>query len=390
MGYTFSNLHIRKGGRFDEAAAADYFRARFREQGYLPAAAPEDADVTLYVASLPDSGWISVYTDAFDLFDPSAIPGVAAPLSRAAEADVLIIAGFDSDYLFLNLIRASDRTDAWAHVGRSRGLGIRRLQNLRAWSRHVSDPAAFRACLKRRYICVEEVLEPLAPILSLPYAQSMASAEQPEPPEGELPLRRFFFTLPADRRGAPAEPPRLTQVCRENMPCRAEMPAIVSAVNRGGASRGLMVVFTGPYVETEEITFSEVQLLYGADPSTGTDIMLEKRRLSDGTWAYCGTLPAFRIPERVDPRLPLLRLAREELKRGFTLRFIPHGNPRKMLDIAVRLVPLCAPEGQTCWCVWSEAGSKAAYIEQYNRHLRTSHLPPEHFPPLDPEAYDLD
>ena len=160
----------------------------------------------------------------------------------------------------------------------------------------------------------------------------MASAEQPEPPEGELPLRMFFFALPDNRRGTPDEPPRLTLTDRNILPCTAENDACVMAVNRGGASMGLTVVFTGSYVEREEITFSEVQLEYQFDTRRGTrkilPVALEKRRLPDGTWAYYGELPGFRIPEKIDDRLPFMKQMREEERRGFLLRFTPHGNPR--------------------------------------------------------------
>ena len=67
------------------------------------------------------------------------------------------------------------------------------------------------------------------------------------------------------------------------------------------------------------------------------------------------------------------------------MRFVPHGNHRKILDITVVLVPDKNPEGQTGWNVWHGWGSKKAFIEHYNaiwdeRRARSSN--PDTLPPI--------
>jgi hypothetical protein len=69
---------------------------------------------------------------------------------------------------------------------------------------------------------------------------------------------------------------------------------------------------------------------------------------------------------------------RAEHEHSIIVRFVPHGTPRKILDIAVVLVPDKNPQGQTSWLVWGQFGSKQAYIQHHNRtwskRPETAHL----------------
>lgn len=114
-------------------------------------------------------------------------------------------------------------------------------------------------------------------------------------------------------------------------------------------------------------------------------------QLPDGQWAYYHHDPGLRIPPRVDERLPPSKQFWTALERGFTVRFVPHGNPRKILDITVVLVPDQNPEGLYGWNVWKEWGSKEAFIKQFNRIWDGPRVsgPPEAFPPILREE-DLD
>lgn len=107
-------------------------------------------------------------------------------------------------------------------------------------------------------------------------------------------------------------------------------------------------------------------------------------QLPDGQWAYYPHDPGLRIPPRVDERLPPSKQLEVVYERSITVRFVPHGNPRKILDITVVLVPDQNPEGLFGWNVWKEWGSKKAFIKQFNRiwdRPRASG-PPEIFPPI--------
>lgn len=151
-------------------------------------------------------------------------------------------------------------------------------------------------------------------------------------------------------------------------PCWLEESHWVAASNVGGESRGISVYFVGPYVEHDEITFSDIWLNKGTNfEPPKKPIELKKVQLADGQWAYWYHDPGFRIPPKVDERLPEMKKARLMMDREIIFRFIPHGNPRKVLDIAVVFVPDKNPAGQVGWVVWQYSGSKDAYIEERNR-----------------------
>ena len=95
-------------------------------------------------------------------------------------------------------------------------------------------------------------------------------------------------------------------------------------------------------------------------------IELKKVQLSDGQWAYYYHDPGYKIPSKVDERLPMMKRMRLESEHSIIIRFVPHGNPRKILDITVVLVPDKNPQGQTGWNVWHQFGSKEAFIKFHN------------------------
>lgn len=165
--------------------------------------------------------------------------------------------------------------------------------------------------------------------------------------------------------------PKLKQRSYSLTPCYIGEPSVVSGVNVGGASKGLSVYFIGSYVEHEEITLSDVCFVEFRDGETfSVPFELNKVQLSDGQWAYYYHNPDYEIPPKVGKKLSPLKKQRIEQEREIAVRFVPHGNPRKILDITVALVPDKNIQGQTVWNVWHRSGSKSAYIEEHNKTWR--------------------
>lgn len=367
MGSWFSNLHIRKNHTITETAVAEYIREIMRNQQYLPAESEDEADGAFAIVTDDQSQWYSVYSDLFSFDEPKQFTDYAIPMSGTLNTDILGISCFDSDYLYLNLIDAAAKVNAWAGVGSAAGLGIRKRTNLSAWKNKVSDFAGFKESVKKRFDFAEEVLAEIEHCIHLPQEHSAASYEY----LADLGLHKkaqfLYFRLPETAKTQ--DPTKLFQRTASLMPCFLDKPSIVEAINEGGASKGLSVYFVGPYVENEEITFSDVCFVtWKNNQAQSVPFELQKVRLPDGQWAYHYHDPGFRILPKVDDRLPASKRMRAESERSIVVRFIPHGNPRKILDITVVLVPDRNPEGQTGWNVWHSSGSKAKYIERYNRN----------------------
>lgn len=367
MGSWFSNLHVRKKEGISQNSVMEYIREWMSAQHYELSATESEADAAFAIVSDASSQWYCVYSDLFSFENPKQFADIANPLSGAFGSDVLGISCFDSDYLYLNLINADGDVNAWAGVGSAMGLGIRRRSSLSAWKTKVEDFPTFKAAVKKEYVFAEEVLAELEPCLCLPQELSSACLETLEKDAAYL-----YFKLPEVLKTQ--ELPKFVQSTYSQMPCFVDKPSIVTVCNIGGASKGLSVFFLGPYVEQETLTFSEVSfVMHGrgnrAETKT-TPITLEKRQLRDGQWAYYYHEPTFRIPPKVDERLPRNKQMQQSSEREIVLRFVPQGDARKVLDVTVVVMPDQNPEGLTTWNVWQTYGSKERYIEEYNSGWR--------------------
>lgn len=338
MGSWFSNMHIRKNDTISVKTICEYITEMMTAQQYLPAESETDADVAFAIVSNEDAQWFSVYSDMFSFDKPVFFENYAIPASNKFGVDVLGIACFDSDYLYLNLINAEEKVNAWAGIGRATGLGFVRRTNLGAWKKKVQDFPRFKESIRIKHIFAEEALMEIEQCIQLPHNQSFASFEYLKDVGLQNTATYLCFKLPENMRTQ--ELPKLEQRTGSLMPCYLNKPSTVSGLNVGGESKGVSVYFIGPYVEHDEITFSDVCFVkWKNNQVESVPFELKKVQLSDGQWAYHYHDPGYRIPPMMDDRLPMSKRMRVEHERSITVRFVPHGNPRKILDITVVLVP---------------------------------------------------
>lgn len=365
MGSWFSNLHIRKNSTITEIAVAEYIREIMTAKQYLPVASEDEADGAFAIMTNNKSQWYSVYSDLFSFDEPKLFTDYATPMSKELKTDILGISCFDSDFLYLNLIDAENKIDAWASTGSATGLGIRKRTNLTAWKNKVSDFGGFKESIRKKFVFAEEVLAAVEHCIQLPQEYGVASYEY----LSDLGLNEeavvLYFKLPEAMKTQDA--PKLVLRTASLMPCFLDKPSTVSGINVGGASKGLSVYFVGPYVEDEEITFSDVCFVKWKNNQTESiPFELKKIQMSDGQWAYYYNNPGYKIMPKVDEQLPMMKRMRVENEHSIIVRFVPHGNPRKILDITVVLVPDKNLQGQTGWNVWHQFGSKKAFIQFHN------------------------
>lgn len=371
MGSWFSNLHIRKRNSINVTRIADYIGKAMAEKQYMLATSKDEADGAFAIVSDEKSDWYSVYSDLFSFDEPKQFVDYATPISDELKTDILGISCFDSDFLYLNLIDAENNVDAWAGVGSAAGLGIRKRTNLSAWKNKVCDFEAFKESLKKEYVFAEEVLAEIEHCICLPQNNGAASYEYLFDYDLSKRATYLYFKLPEVAKTQDA--PKLVQYMASGMPCFLEKPSIVSAINVGGASKGLSVYFVGPYVENEEITFSDVCFVkWKNNQAESVPFELKKVQLPDGQWAYFYHDPGYKIMPKMDDRIPIAKRMRKQSEHSIVVRFVPHGNPQKILDITVVIVPDKYPQGQTGWNVWHEFGSKKAYIQHHNNSWRKS------------------
>lgn len=362
MGSWFSNLHIRKSEEVSKEAICNCVKNSLAKQGYTSVENMQEADVTVAVVEPQNSQWISICSEIFAHDDPDSCKAVATPLSSQLLTDVLGIACFDSDYLYLNLINADENADAWVGIGAGKELGISRRNNLTAWKKKIVDYLAFSAAVKSEYICADEFLAAVECSLGLPAEQGGASLDCLQDTLLQREATLLYFQ---QKQGVRHARPQL-QVCylRYAVPCFDGRENSVSFLNLGDEFCGLSVYFLGPYVQHEEITFSHVKIERFRQPSI--DMELKKIQLSDGQWAYCCHDPEILIPPGVPKRMKKEKRYQLEMERMRKISFIPHGNPRRMLDVTIVIVPDGNPDNQAKWNVWQQYGSKEAFIKHYN------------------------
>lgn len=174
--------------------------------------------------------------------------------------------------------------------------------------------------------------------------------------------------------------------------CNPGEKKAVLAYNLGGEGKGLSILFTGDYVESGEISFTDTVFIYsdGKDKRIETPITLEKIRLDGGSTALRYRNDDFVISSHKTPTL-------KESEECFGIGFVPQGNKRKFLDINVVIAPNDNfSDGQCSWRVWANYSSKKEYLEKNNETILKDVVAfgiPREFVEnslLNPEEYDLD
>ncbi len=385
MGSWFTNAHIRKNDRIGVESLREYLCALMIERQFEWTVSEEDADGVLAFLDDPNGKWISLYSDLLTFEDPEEFANFARPLSEKFSTDVLGMACFDSDYAYMNLINIEQQLDAWAAAGSAAGLGIKRRTGITPWKSKVTDFDVFKKTVQTKYVCAEEMLFEAAPLLELPQIRCAADYEHLQELGLEPSAVKLYFKHPQSQRNE--EPVQFRWQTYSMMPCEENRFTVLSACNYGGKSKGFSVYFLGSYVEKDEITFEKVELIQENNGRfSGTPLPCEKIQLQDGRWAYRYHAKNYPIPQKVDENLPHRQYYESLNKRRIAVRFIPKGDPRKMLDVIAVFVPDQNRQGQCWWNVWMmHYESKEEFIEEYNKRYEKI---PIDFKPLRREDFD--
>lgn len=367
MGMTFSNLYIKKNDNYNLENLKDWLTKDMAKQGYTAVENAKDSEISMLIYAPSDSSWISLASDSFMLYSASDIKKTAKPISKAFETDVLTASCMDSDFLLLHLLNAADHTDAWAKIGSLYGMETGKPVHISAWEKKVPDIFQFSKIIKTHYTFAEEALYELADkaFAMLPeqcclYVNDTLRLEQTA-------LTRLYFALPETSQ---TEPPRIEIPMYGLMPCKIGESSCVFAVNKGGASKGISIAFTGDFIENDDLTFENItfESNYGSDDRKIISIQPEKVRQKGGGYMLYWEDPDFPIPPKANPKLPISQIQKLEFEREFGVRFTVQGNPRRLLDVTVFIMPLdkTDPASSACWYVWRYSGSKEQFIKDHN------------------------
>ena len=383
MGMSFSNIHIKKNENYDIDKIKKMLLKYMEKKGYKQLDDEENADVVTAIFVPEQSEWVTIGSDMFEFKNSTDTKNISEPFSNMFKTDVLTVSCIDSDYLMMNLINVSDNTDAWINVGSLYGMKMPRRTGYNAWKNKVNNFEIFKNIMKSEHIFAEEALYESCELLGMLSEQVVFSSDFVEG-RANCKVEKLYFSLPESYE---KEPTKLVINLYEGMPCRIGKSTPVFVVNRGGKSKGVAVIFTGDYIENDELTFVDVTFEsdYGSEKRKIVPIKLEKVELNDGGYAYYWEDKNFQIPPKVNPELPWSRYDKMEFERQFGVRFTPQGDSRKVLDVKVYIIPLEYYDGKysACWYVWKFFKSKSEFIEHFNNRWNgTSDV-------LNPDDYDL-
>lgn len=374
MGSTFSNLHIGKNEKFNLKELEKFFTETMTKKGYK-VVGKEDAEVAAAIYCPEESRWVSVACEDFSFSDSVQTREIAAPLSEAFSADVITVYCCDSDFMFLNLINTQKNKDGWINVGRPYG-NVPRRNSFKPWEETAGDPETLKAIMKSDNVFAEDAWYTAGErLFGISGEQCGLTADYTGNLKEES-LVMLYFALPDNE--IKKEPSKLEILSFDLMPCKIGESKCVFAVNRGGVSTGIAVEFFGEFTENDEITFEDVTFVSDIRRDwKETPITLKKVYGTKGEVIWYWEDRSFKIPPRVNPDLPWSKKMDMEFNREFGVRFTPKGNPRKVLDIKVAIIPLKCFNGQNAalWYVWKGYSDKKAFIEYNHEHCKKALIP---------------
>ena len=155
-------------------------------------------------------------------------------------------------------------------------------------------------------------------------------------------------------------------------PCTVEGPNVISYLNVGGASKGILVIFSGNGIENDDVVISNGFLqtkntTSAAEPDVPPFHLASfdlKKVNHSGEWVWEGMIPDFEIPEKVPDNLGPKKTDDESWARCFSIRFDVSGDKRKFLDIRLSVSPIENPAGECTWYCWFMNSSKREYLEE--------------------------
>lgn len=273
-----------------------------REKGFERTADITAADETVILCEVNGGKWLTVSSG---LFETQADSSVLSELSKELNTDVMSISCFDSDCLNMNLINAADTTDAWVNVGRFEY--EERESNYPEWKNKVSDLDKFVEVTQGDYVFAEDVLNHIEELMELPCVQSGLFADYPPESDENVTVTILGFFAAQSENTAP---PKLSIAFPSSMPAIPGEQEFFKIINKGGASKGLGIVFVGSYIENDEITFTDCKLVFNSSSIPSIPVELQKIKNADGSCILYWRDEEFVIP----PRLPRIFPMTENLR----------------------------------------------------------------------------
>ncbi len=366
MGKRFSVLLLRK------------FRTNYRQtprqldrlmeyEGYTVQTDSIHAEVNLALYRMDGRRW-QIITG-----DPAVLERYAEILAIKNRSEALLVTGTEDDRIRYALFDPLNREMAHARAGRVEDDSLAPAVDQAVWqaATHGRKKVDFKQLFTQSSLSSRDHFIKLGQYLDFDGAEILNVIGGGTEPDVSLHLSRgsdsFYIT-----EGAP----QMELAAYSNTPVIPEETCRLSFANHGGPGTGLQIMISGPFVETDALTFTEVTLEY--EDRVYADSVMHKTRLVNGWYAYVYDFPSLELPPGIGRRLftnEAYSLAKQ--KALWRLSAIPHGDSRYGLDVYFYVNPFAA-EGMGFTHTNCGIDVHREWIEAYNR-LSTEKLKAEDF-----------
>ena len=364
MGLFFSNIHVKKNDNFSVNDLIISVTDKLHSGGYKNQKAIENADLELVIYSSSESEWISIASDLYDFANEDDTGLTAGLISDELSTYVIAAACIDSDYAFMHLIDSNKGIDGWINSGTPYdGMKNIRRTSVAPWKGVVRNYEEFKAITKGKYVFAEEMLCDMAEYLGMQPEQCLLDVSCSKKHEEKY-ITRLYFSAPVVKKKTP---PVLKINGFDLTVCVPNQNKVVFVNNKGDRGKGIAIMFTGDYIENDEIEIYDATFEsdYGSEKRKIVPISFTKRKTQDGKCILWWEDEDFQIPPAVNENLPVAKRMKLEYAKEFGIRFFVRGNERKFLDIKVFIIPLeNYQNGADCWYVYRHSGTKKKYVEE--------------------------
>lgn len=402
MGVFFSNIQVKKSDSFSKDDLIVSLSENLYSKGYKKLETSENAEVEVMIYCSPKSEWISVTSDIYDFNNENDTRLAIEYISGKLDTYVIAAACIDSDYAFMHLIGSNNGTDGWINSETAYdGMKKPRRTSVAPWKKVVNNFDAFKVATKEKYVFAEDMFCNVAENLGMQPEQCMFCTCDDDLLDEKY-ITRLYFEAHGDIKN---EPPKLKIGSFDSTVCIADVNKVVFVNNKGGRSKGVAVMFTGEYIENNEIEIynATFESNYGSENRKVVPINFTKRKTQDGKCVLWWEDKKFQIPPAINEAMPIMKKVQLEFKKQFGIRFFVRGNERKFLDVKVYIIPLeNYQNGADCWYVYKHSGTKRKFVEEmlerthemytiYPEDERQSVLEANpHMFLTDPNKYDLE
>lgn len=355
MGKSFSILLLRKF-RTNYKHTLCQLDQLMEYEGYTVQTDPIHAEVNLALYRMDGGRW-QIITG-----DPAVLERYAEILAIKNRSEALLVNCTEDDRIQYALFDPLKRGMSYAQAGRAADGIPAPVIDQESWQAaiHGRKRVDFKNLFETSTLSASDHFIELGRYLDFDGAEIMRLVLDGQEPDENRHLSRgtaSFYVM----EGAP----QMELADYSKTPIIPEEKCRILFANHGGPGTGLQIMISGPFVENEALTFTDVTLEYG--DQIYADAIMHKTRLVNGWYAYVYDFPKLELPPGIGHRLftnDAYCNARQ--KALWKLSAIPHGDSRYGLDVYFYVNPFAA-EGMGFTHTNCGIDVHREWIETYNR-----------------------